>query len=217
MQQAHQLSEEREAAQQYVSSDELVRALASIESKQMGESANRVKIGEAIQQLGLDMSPEQVLAEVTAERERRSKAVARATQLRHAFAGTASIVAAVVLFAFMIRFLHAQKVARRFGPGSSQTTAFGRDFDSLINSLRSNTFDPGKVATLKMVVKGRRFSSDQVKAILGEFTFDDGRGQAAEVLYPLVSDPQNFYTVLPSFTFDGGREKLIKDLGLDRP
>jgi len=79
MEQSRHLFESQDPAQEYVSSEELVRALTSIETQQMGETADRLKIGEAIRQLGLDLTPEQILAAVNEERERQSVMRNRAT------------------------------------------------------------------------------------------------------------------------------------------
>src|SRR4051794_1149400 len=99
MQQANQLTEEQDAAQQYVSSEELVRALASIESHHEGASADRLKIGDAIQQLGLDVTPEQILAEIDAHRIRQIEAVGRAANRRRKTRIVATIVTVILLFA----------------------------------------------------------------------------------------------------------------------
>lgn len=219
MAQLNQFTEEQaaDAAQQYVSSEELVRALASIESRQMGEAADRVKIGDAIQQLGLDMTPEQVLAEVTAERERQSHAALKVSRRRRTVRTTLGIIGAVLLVTLLIQFLDARTATHRPRAAFGAAAAFSPEFDSLMQTFRANTFDEGKVAFVKVMAKGRTFRSDEVHEVMSEMTFDAGRLDAAEILYPRMADPQNAYKLLDTMTFDQGRKDLIARLGLDKP
>lgn len=214
---AHEQAEE--ASQQYVSSDELVRALASIETRQMGEAHDRVKIGEAIQQLGLDVSPEQILAEVNAERIRRISEAQHAAARRRNLVTVSTIVALFVLFLVLGRWLHS---IRRATPPAALAAAaapsgLGAEFDSLMEAFRTNSFDDGKVAFVKVMANGRKFSVDQVHEIMAEMSFDQGRVDAAVILYPRITDKENVYKLLDTMSFDQGRKDLIERLALDRP
>ena len=66
-----QETDAHEAALTRVSSDELARALAAIETRRQAEAerdADSIALGEAIRQLGLDLTPEELLDEVRAQR-----------------------------------------------------------------------------------------------------------------------------------------------------
>lgn len=216
MEQAHQFTEEPAAAQEYVSSDELVRALASIESRQMGEAHDRVKIGEAIQQLGLDISPEQILAEVNAERIRRISESQHAAHSRRTLATVATIVVLFVMFIGLGRWLHGIRSAAQPVVAYSAVSGMGQEFDSLMQTFRTNSFDDGKVAFVRVMANGRKFTTDQVHEILSEMSFDPGRVDAAVILYPHITDKENVYKLFDTMSFDQGRKDLIARLGLDK-
>lgn len=223
MQQANHLTEDQNAAQQYVSSEELVRALASIESQQIGESADRLKIGDAIQQLGLDITPDQILAEIDAQRGRQAALAAHGASRKRSMRTTLTVVTFAILAVFLISWVGNRSSSLRlrrlasFGSSRNATTGFGAEFDSLMRTFRANTFDEGRVAFTKVMAKGRSFNEAEVRLILSEMTFDRGRVDAAVILYPHMTDKQNAYRLLDTMTFDQGRNELIGRLGLDKP
>jgi hypothetical protein len=217
MTQMNNLSHEpaTEASQQYVSSEELVRALASIETRQMGEAQDRVKIGEAIQQLGLDMSSEQILAEVNAERIRRISQAQNAAERRRGLIVLTAIVVFFVLIIAVGRTLHVNR--RPPQQATVARTSYGPEFDSLMQTFRANSFDDGKVAFVKVMANKHKFTTDQVHDIMTEMSFDKGRADAASILYPRMTDKENAYKLLDTMSFDQGRKDLIQRLGLDKP
>lgn len=91
------------------------------------------------------------------------------------------------------------------------------DFAKLLTSLQSQSLDDGKVSFIKLISHTNAFTCDQVRQILRELSFDQGREQAAVILYPRVTDPKNFFTVFEVFTFDQARSSVNKRLKLDRP
>src|SRR5262245_30815655 len=69
--------QEEEAARVRVTMDELARAVARYETRKLDETqvpANTMTVGEAIEQLSLTATPEELLAEVEAERRRAEEA-----------------------------------------------------------------------------------------------------------------------------------------------
>ncbi len=65
------------AAQTRVTPEELAHAIASLEARRLDETRHQegtIPIGEAVRELGLDATPEEVLAEVRAQREARNAA-----------------------------------------------------------------------------------------------------------------------------------------------
>jgi hypothetical protein len=217
--------ETAEASQQYVSAEELVRALASIETRQMGEAHDRVKIGEAIQQLGLDMSAEQILAEVNAERIRRISESQHAARRRKNLATVSAIVVLFVALIFFARLLHhlrdgpsAPASIAKASIGTASRTSYATQFDSLMQTFQSNSFDEGKVTFVRVMANTMpAFTVDQVHEIMTEMSFDPGRVAAAAILYPRITDRENVYKLLDTMSFDQGRKDLIERLGLDKP
>ncbi len=208
-----------DAAQQYVSSEELVNAISAAEGRQQAETADRLTIGEAIRQIGLDLSPEQLYAEVRAQRLKEAAITGRSQNLRSRkrvrMAVIASVLAALMFVTIVLTAALRASHRQAMMYAVHATTGYGAEFDSLMNTFRSNTFDDGKVEFVKMMSKNRAFKTDQVRLILSEMTFDKGREQAGVVLYPHVTDKDNFYQVFETFTFDEGRKNLMKRLGLN--
>ena len=80
------------AAQYRVSAQELAHVVSAIQARKDAEArqrANTVALGEAVEQLGLDMTPDELLAEIQADRARRSggtRPKRQPTAQRHTFA-----------------------------------------------------------------------------------------------------------------------------------
>jgi len=87
-----------------------------------------------------------------------------------------------------------------------------RQFTPLLRGLSAESFDEGKIFYIMQVGRSHHFTSAQASKLLSEFDFDDERANAAIALYPYVVDPENFPTVLKVFSFDDGREAVIKTL-----
>jgi hypothetical protein len=88
------------------------------------------------------------------------------------------------------------------------------EFAKFLQGVKGNTFDKDKVPFIENFAKNRNLSCEQVREILKTFSFDDGRGQAAVLLYPRVTDPENFFLALEVFTFDSGRKAVREKLKL---
>ena len=89
------------------------------------------------------------------------------------------------------------------------------DFARLLQSLRRETFDSGKLSFVRTVSRMNSFSSEQARQLLEQFDFDNDRVEAAVLLYPRLTDPENFFRVLEVFSFDSGRESVRKRLKLE--
>jgi hypothetical protein len=88
------------------------------------------------------------------------------------------------------------------------------DLDNLLKALRAQPFDNNKVPFITNIAPTRHFSSTQVRELLKTFAFDDGRGQAAVILYPRTTDPGNFFMALDVFTFDINKKAVREKLKL---
>jgi Domain of unknown function (DUF4476) len=84
------------------------------------------------------------------------------------------------------------------------------EFRRLLKSLKAESFDKGKLTFIENFVKTRHLTCGQARQMLQAFDFDTERVPAAVALYPRLTDPDNFYTVLEVFTFDTGK-KAVRD------
>ena len=100
---------------------------------------------------------------------------------------------------------------------STNTAAMSAEnFAKFLKGVKGEPFDDGKVAFLATFAAKGRLSCDQIRELLKTFSFDDGRGRAAVALYPCLTDPENFFTVLEVFTFDSGRNTVREKLKLNK-
>jgi hypothetical protein len=88
------------------------------------------------------------------------------------------------------------------------------DFDKLLDGLKKEVFDPGKLAFVENFAAGKPLSCQQAAALLKSFNFDELRIKAAKVLYPRLIDRQNFHEVLGTFIFDNNKAEVRKAVGL---
>jgi hypothetical protein len=86
------------------------------------------------------------------------------------------------------------------------------DFQTLLKAIKAESFDKGKVGVAS-ALKGVRLTCEQLKAILKTFDFDDGRITAGAHLYPMLTDPENIFTVYEVFTFDTKRNAFRDAIG----
>ena len=89
------------------------------------------------------------------------------------------------------------------------------DFAGLMKSLKSESFDEGKAAFVALFAQGKaRLTCEQARDILKTFSFDDDRVKSAVLLYPRVTDPENFFKVLDVFSFSSSKDEVRKKLGV---
>jgi hypothetical protein len=97
-------------------------------------------------------------------------------------------------------------------PLARRTPISREDLAKLVSAIKGNAFDNGKISALKLSASQAYFTCEQAKALVGLFAFSDGKRQAALLLYPRLTDPVNFPTVLSVFTFDSDRQAVLKAL-----
>lgn len=81
-------------------------------------------------------------------------------------------------------------------------------FAGLLGDLRNLSFASEQLDLLRDVVRHQWFLTAQVREVMGVFSFDSEKVEAAAILYPKVLDRQDFYQVYGDFTFDSDRQKL---------
>jgi predicted Ser/Thr protein kinase len=120
-----------------------------------------------------------------------------------------------------VRFLSADELApsqvraRATIAGGEPLAVPSENFEALLKSLQRESFDSGKLSFARSISAKTGLTCAQVRRLLQEFAFDTDRVEAAVELYPHVTDPENFFTVLESFTFDHDRQTVRKRLKLE--
>lgn len=85
-----------------------------------------------------------------------------------------------------------------------------RSFSAFMNALQKISFDRDRSAFISSQARNAVFSAAQIKQILGVFSFDKDRLQAAKQLYRSCADKQNFFVVYDTFDFDRDRRELMQ-------
>jgi hypothetical protein len=101
--------------------------------------------------------------------------------------------------------------------GGEPTEVAPEDFARLLEGLRAESFDSGKLSIVQGMSPADRFTSEQVRQQQSEFDVDSDRTTAAVALHRQVIDPQNFYRAFDAFQFESGYSAVVQKLALDRP
>jgi hypothetical protein len=121
------------AAQYRVSAQELSHVVSILQARKEAEArqrANTVALGEAVEQLGLDMTPDELLAEIQSDRARRSGGSRPNRQnnaQRHTFA-TFAICAG--LAGMMVCSIHAHRLNRAMWENRHSPFSLPREYDA---------------------------------------------------------------------------------------
>jgi hypothetical protein len=84
------------------------------------------------------------------------------------------------------------------------------DFNKMKGSIKSKSFSDDKMSTLKVAIKNKCVTTDQVKDLLDLFSFESDKMEAAKFLYAYTSDKDNYYTVADVFSFSSSKGELNK-------
>jgi hypothetical protein len=101
-------------------------------------------------------------------------------------------------------------------PATGVTPVSAENFAKLLKGLKAESFDDGKASFIATFATNGRLNCEQARQLLKEFSFDEGRTQSAVHLYPRLTDPENFFTVLDVFTFDSSRTAVREKLKLNK-
>ena len=85
-----------------------------------------------------------------------------------------------------------------------------QDFNRLSVNMRSQAFDKDKYLFLESFVAGHHFTCEQASQLLKHFSFDNDRVNGAVLLYPQLTDVENFHRTLEAFTFDISRKSVME-------
>ncbi|HOX46931.1 MAG TPA: DUF4476 domain-containing protein [Myxococcota bacterium] len=99
--------------------------------------------------------------------------------------------------------------ARADAPAVAQEPPMAPDrFEALRKAMEGNNFDEAKLQVVREAASTNRFSVEQVKQVMGHFSFADGKVEAAKALHPRLVDPENFFQVYEELPFEADRKKL---------
>lgn len=94
------------------------------------------------------------------------------------------------------------------GPVGCGTPMSATEFAAAKKSIESKSFEDTKMTMAKQVGRDRCFTAEQVKAILGVFSFEDSKLDFARYAYDRTHDIGNYYKLNDAFTFESSVDDL---------
>lgn len=94
------------------------------------------------------------------------------------------------------------------GPIGCDMPMSSTEFDDVKKSIESKGFEESKMTMVKQIGRDRCFSVDQVKGIMGLFSFEESKLDFAKFAYDRVHDKGNFYKVNDAFSFESTIDEL---------
>lgn len=81
-------------------------------------------------------------------------------------------------------------------------------FEALVKALAAEAFSKGKLRVVRQAAAHNHFSVAQVKRVMRQFSFADGKVQAAAAMHPRLVDPENFFEAYKELSFEADKKKL---------
>lgn len=85
-------------------------------------------------------------------------------------------------------------------------------FNQFFRSLSNNAFDEEKVSLISQQIRNTNFTSEQIKRMLSQLSWDSNKLELAKKLYHSCVDKSNFFVVYDVFSFDRYKQDLTKHL-----
>jgi hypothetical protein len=89
-----------------------------------------------------------------------------------------------------------------------------REVKKILSTMDSESFSDGRLDILRSATKRRILTVAQVKQLMEAFPFGDDKVTAAAMLFPQVTDTENWYTVYAALDFDSDRKALRAKTGI---
>jgi hypothetical protein len=93
-------------------------------------------------------------------------------------------------------------------PGSNRQIS-DYDFGMLKQYVRKEAFDDRRINIAKQAVGNSYFSTEQVRDLMGIFSFDDGKLDVAKYLYNRTVDRNNYYQLTDALSFSTNKDALL--------
>jgi hypothetical protein len=90
--------------------------------------------------------------------------------------------------------------------------AAGR-FNQVLGAMGQESFSDGKLRVLSDASHDTGYSVRQVRQVMAQFSFDDDKVDAAALMYPMLCDASDWFTVYQDITFDSSKDTLRSRVG----
>ena len=80
-------------------------------------------------------------------------------------------------------------------------------FKALNERIGAESFDKGRLSSLQVVAQSAHFSSQQVKMLLENWSFDPARLEALRLLAPRITDLEQSFLISDVFAFESNKSK----------
>ena len=84
------------------------------------------------------------------------------------------------------------------------------EFNTALNSIRSDSFESGKLSKAKQIVSRNRMCTAQIIQIVRLFSFESNKLEFAKYAYQYCTDKNNYYQVTDAFSFQSSKDELLK-------
>jgi hypothetical protein len=95
------------------------------------------------------------------------------------------------------------------GQDMSYTLMSPEAFQQFFSLYKKERFDDNRSRLIKATSKNATFSTEQVRYLLKEFSFDDQRLEVAKHLYTKTVDPQNYTILAEVFRFPSSKDDFL--------
>lgn len=85
-------------------------------------------------------------------------------------------------------------------------------FANVLNQLNNQSFESTRLTLAKQILNSNYFTSEQIRQMMTQMTFEDSKVEVARYGYARVVDPQNYFTVNSAFTFSSSVDELNRYL-----
>ena len=82
------------------------------------------------------------------------------------------------------------------------------DFKDLKKSVNNRSFESSNSAIIKTAIDENYFTAEQIRELLGFFTFEDTKLEIAKYSYKKICDTKNFFKVYDAFDFESSITEL---------
>ena len=83
-------------------------------------------------------------------------------------------------------------------------------FAKFVQSLKNESFDNARLTIAKQVISTNYFTSQQVKEIVDQFTFESGKMEIAKYSYKYTLDKGSYFVVADAFTYSYSKQELME-------
>ncbi|MEE1946811.1 DUF4476 domain-containing protein [Pedobacter sp. KR3-3] len=83
------------------------------------------------------------------------------------------------------------------------------NFENLAAMVKKEAFDDAKTNVILAYTTNNRLYTDQLATLLQGFTTDDKKLSLAKSLWPLIGDPQQYFSLANSFTFMNTKDEFL--------